>query len=106
MSSNLRDKRMVRIASIILVAFAFMCVLLQAINVVPPGESPGKDRLKLAMFAISTVYCFICAVAVKTFPGRGKKPMPTWAGRGMYVLLGVYGLAISILQALRIYRQG
>jgi hypothetical protein len=97
-----REEIMVGIVGGLLVAFAFTLVFLQAIDVIPASDSPGKDRLKTVFFVAGAVYFFICAAATRPFPSRGGTPMPIWASRTICGSLGVILLALAVLEGLGI----
>jgi hypothetical protein len=84
------------------VTFCFVVTLffLQAIHVLPAGDSPVKTRLKAVFFVLGAICFFLAAATEKSWRWRnwnGGTPMPRWQGQTICVAAGIILLAIAVL---------
>ncbi len=96
-------KTALKVVLVLGACFAVTGLFLQAIHVLPAGDSPVKTRLKAVFFVIVAIFFFLSAATEKDWRWRnwsGGTPMPQWLGQTLYVLAGIVLLATAVLALL------
>jgi hypothetical protein len=93
-----------KILIVSLIGFVVIMLVLQALHVLPAGDSPVKTRLKVIFFFGGAVWFFLVAVTEEAFRWRGGTPMPLWLGRTFCLLCGTGLLLTAVLSVVGVLR--
>lgn len=75
--------------------------LLQALGVFPAGDSPGKTRFKILLFAVVGVYWLLYALAEKDFSRFKATAFERWS---LWLFAGLIVLALIVMAVSRYNR--
>jgi hypothetical protein len=80
-----------------LVAFMFTMGILQAVHVLPAGDSPLKDRLKLISFFGGAVWFFLVAANRGRFPLAGGYIDAAMVGKNVVFVMRQWSSLTAVL---------
>jgi hypothetical protein len=93
-------KTALKVVWVVTACFVVTLLLLQAIHVLPAGESTVKTRLKAVFFVMGAICFFLVAATEKDWRWRnwsGGTPMPRWLGQTLFVSAGIILLTTAVL---------
>ena len=93
-----------KILIVAIVGFVATMLVLQAVHLLPAGDSPAKTRLGLIFFFGGSVWFFLVAATEDTFHWRGGTAMPLWLGRTLCLFCGSALLLTAVLSVFGILR--
>lgn len=96
-------KTALRVVWVVTACFAVTLFFLQAIHVLPAGESTVKTRLKAIFFVMGAIFFFLVAATEKNWRwrnGNGGTTIPRWLGQTLGVSAGIILLATAVLALL------
>ena len=88
------------------IAISVACtgLVLQALGVFPPGDSPGKTKLALLFFALAIISLSLCAVARKDLPRSKDAPVVGWVGWFVLIIMALAITSAAVVRTLKTIR--